>query len=211
MISINKALEKIINDSPFLEDWLYNEYINLTSLSSYIKPKIELLTKKEVTIWAIKMALSRFIKEKQRTIKYRVFNTNDFFIKKTIGIIYIEKNNETINIIKDINSLWILKDDDYLTIIQWWKNISIIYNENIKNTIENMVWQKYIELKINDLSLIWVYFDVSNINEIWLLYTLTKKINFNNINIIELISSYKEIHFIVKNEDLKKTINALII
>jgi hypothetical protein len=50
MISINNAITKLINESPFLEDGLYHEYINLTSLSQYIKPQIESITKKEVTI-----------------------------------------------------------------------------------------------------------------------------------------------------------------
>ena len=211
MISINKALEKIINDSPFLEDWLYNEYINLTSLSSYIKPKIELTTKKEVTIWAIKMALSRFVKEKQKTIKYEKFTIKDFFIKKNINIIYIEKYYEDFNINQNINSLWKLKSDDYLSIIQWWKNISIIYNDNIKEQIEKIIPESFIEMKLNDLALVWVYLDKSAINEIGVLYTLTKKINFSNINIIEIVSSFKEVHFVIKSDDLKRTIESIIV
>lgn len=205
MISINNAINQIVNESPFLEDWLYHEYINLTSLANYIKPQIENLTKKEVTIWAIKMALSRYIKEKTKTIKYKKFSVENFFIKKNIWVIYLK--NES----KQIDSFEIkLKDDDYLTTIQWSKNATIIYNENIKEKLEKILPEKNIEMRVENLSLVWVYLEENFLNEIWIIYTLSKKINFNNINLIEIISNYKEVHLIVKNEDLKKTIDAIV-
>ncbi len=211
MISINSALDIIINESPFLEEWLYNEYINLSSFALYIKPKVELLTKKEVTIWAIKMALSRYVKDKQKTITYKKFSIDDFFIKKNICIIYLEKNNNTLNIIKEINSLWILKEEDYLSIIQGWKNIWIIYSQSLDEVFSKIIPRVFISLKMTNLSLIWVYLEETKINEIWIVYTLTKKINFSNINILEIISNYKEVHFIVKNEDLKRTIDSIVV
>lgn len=205
MISINNALNIIINESPFLEDGLYNEYINLTSLANYIKPQIESLTKKEVTIWAIKMALSRYIKEKTKTIKYKKFNIENLFIKKNINIIYLKNKHEKFDWINNIK----LSDDDYLTTIQWNKNATIIYNDNLKKEIEKILPKEDIEMKIENLSLVWVFLEKNFVNEIWVIYTLTKKINFNNINIIEIISNYTEVNLIIKNEDLRKTLDAL--
>lgn len=206
MISINTALDKIINESPFLEEWLYHEYINLTSFSEYIKPKIELITKKEVSIWAIKMALSRYIKNKQKIITYKRFDLNDFFIKKHINIIYTKNNIETFNI-TNINK----SNEDFITIIQWINNCSIVFNDNLKEKIEKIINKKDIILKLNNLSLIWINLDENRVNEIWIVYTITKKINFSNINIIEIITSLKEIHFLVKDEDLKKTIESIML
>lgn len=206
MISINTALDKIINESPFLEEWLYNEYINLTSFSEYIKPKIELITKKEVSIWAIKMALSRFIKNKQKIITYKRFDLSDFFIKKHINIIYT-KNNYAAFEIANIKKL----NDDFITIIQWINNCSIVFNDNLKEKIEEKINKKDIILKLDNLSLIWINLDENRINEIWIVYTITKKINFSNINIVEIITSLKEIHFLVKEEDLKKTIESIML
>lgn len=206
MISINTALDKIINESPFLEEWLYNEYINLTSFSEYIKPKIELITKKEVSIWAIKMALSRYIKNKQKIITYKRFDLSDFFIKKHINIIYTRNNYAAFEIanIKKLN-------DDFITIIQWINNCSIVFNDNLKEKIEEKINKKDIILKLDNLSLIWINLDENRINEIWIVYTITKKINFSNINIVEIITSLKEIHFLVKEEDLKKTIESIML
>nr|MDD3720565.1 hypothetical protein [Candidatus Gracilibacteria bacterium] len=206
MISINTALDKIINESPFLEEGLYHEYINLTSFSEYIKPKIELITKKEVSIGAIKMALSRYIKNKQKIITYKRFDLNDFFIKKHINIIYTKNNIETFNI-TNINK----SNEDFITIIQGINNCSIVFNDNLKEKIEKIINKKDIILKLNNLSLIGINLDENRVNEIGIVYTITKKINFSNINIIEIITSLKEIHFLVKDEDLKKTIESIML
>jgi hypothetical protein len=43
-----------------------------------------------------------------------------------------------------------------------------------------------------------------------LIYTLTKKLNFNNINLLELISNFTEVAFLVEKKDLKKSLEVLI-
>ncbi|MBB1553876.1 hypothetical protein HG442_000505 [Candidatus Gracilibacteria bacterium] len=49
------------------------------------------------------------------------------------------------------------------------------------------------------------------LNDVGIIYTLTKKIQFSNINIVEVASSFNEVHIIIKSEDLKNVIEALII
>jgi hypothetical protein len=50
MISIKECVDVIVSDNLFLEDSLYNEYLNLSSFALYILPRVEQMTKKEVTI-----------------------------------------------------------------------------------------------------------------------------------------------------------------
>jgi hypothetical protein len=50
MISIKECVDIIVSDNIFLEDALYNDYLNLSSFALYIQPRIEQMTKKQVTI-----------------------------------------------------------------------------------------------------------------------------------------------------------------
>jgi len=209
MISIQQALKEIISDSPFLEDGIYNWYINFSSFSEYIKPRIEQITKKKVTISSIKMWLTKYSKNAKKTIKYKNFNTEDFYIKKNIEILYLEKNKKTLELIKNIYNND-FKKENYLAIISWWKEISIIFDSKIKNDLENFIQKKDIKIHLENLSLIWMYFDEEKINENWLIYTLVKKLNFNQINLIELVSNFTEIAFIVEKKDLKKSLEVLV-
>jgi len=211
MISINKAIEEIVSDSPFLEDWIYHWYINFSSFANYIKPRIEQITKKKVTISSIKMWLTKYSKEKQRSITYKKFNTWDFYVKKNIEIIYMDKTIETLKLIKNIydNDIKTSKDN-YLAVISWWKEISVIYDTKLQEKINSQIPEKYIKLKLKELAIIWIYFDENCINENWLIYTLTKKLNFNNINLLELVSNFTEVAFLIQKKDLKKSFEVLL-
>ena len=210
MISINKALDEIISDSPFLEDWIYNWYINFSSFASYIKPRIEQITKKKVTISSIKMGLTKYSREKQKSITYKNFNTGDFYVKKNIEIIYMNKNEQTLELIKNIHNKNFDREN-YLAIISWGREISVIYDLKISEEINKQIPEKNIKLKIKELSIIWMYFEEDNINENWLIYTLVKKLNFNNINMLELVSNFTEVAFIVNKKDLKKSLEVLLV
>ena len=207
MISIQQALKEIISDSPFLEDGIYNWYINFSSFASYIKPRIEQITKKKVTISSIKMWLTKYSKETHKSIKYKKFNTWDFYVKKDIEIIYMDKNSETLDLIKNIPN----NKENYLAIISWWREISVIYDKKISDVINSRILEKYIKLKVKNLSIIWMYFEEDSINENWLIYTLVKKLNFNNINLLELVSNFTEVAFLVQKKDLKKSLEVLLI
>jgi hypothetical protein len=103
MISISKALEHIISESPFLEDALYHEYLNLSSFASYIKPRIEQITKKQVTLGSIKMSLSRYSIKQQKNITFKRFAIEDFFIKKNIHTLYMDKNPTNLQLIAELH------------------------------------------------------------------------------------------------------------
>ncbi len=209
MISIAKALEKIIWESPFLEDAIYHEYLNLSSFAAYIQPQVENITKKEVSLGSIKMSLSRYQIKQHKNIKFKRFNVEDFFIKKNIHITYMDKNKKNLQIIADLH-LDHMNTTHYMAHISWEREIAIIYDEKLAWEIEIKIPENRRKLQLNNLALIGIFLEEDNINDIWIIYTLTKKLNFNNINMVEIISNYTEVSFIVERENLSNSIEALI-
>ena len=65
-------VEEIIKKSPFLEEALAEGIINLSSLSRQIKPEIDELTRKDVQIGAIVMALKRLSPKFDPNLKIKV-------------------------------------------------------------------------------------------------------------------------------------------
>ena len=210
MISINQALEEIIADSPFIEDGMYHGYINFSSFASYIQPRIEQITKKKVTLSSIKMWLTKYSHERQKAISYKKFNIEDFYIKKHIKIIYMNKTDETLQLIQKL--YWSnFSKDDYLAIISGWREIWIIYDTKLSQAIEDHIHPVHRKLELSELSAIGIYLDDNAINETGILYTLTKKLNFSNINAIELVSNCSEVAFIIDQKNLKKALEVLLV
>ena len=211
MISIKNCVDKIVSDNLFLEDSLYNDYLNLSSFALYILPRIKQMTKKEVTIWSIKVALSRIAKEKQKSIKYQKIDYDNIFIKKNISVISLNNSDRSINSIKKVQLLNLWTDKNYFWVIQWITETDIVYSKNLKAWVEKLINKCDIKLKLGDLWAIWIHLDEELFDSIWVIYNFTKKLAFYNINIINILSTYTEIVFIVNEKDLKKAFEVLVI
>ena len=211
MISIKQCIEEIVSDNLFLEDSLYNDYLNLSSFALYILPRVKQMTKKDVTIWSIKIALSRIAKEKQKTIKYKKINIDSFFIKKNINLLSLNNSKSSNELVSKLHSLNTWEDKNYFWVIQWITEIDIIYSANLKPWIDKVVDRHNKKLEISNLWAIWINLNEELINTMWVIYNLSKKLAFHDINLINVLSTYTEIVFIIDEKDLKKAFDVLVI
>ena len=211
MISIKECVDVIVSDNLFLEDSLYNEYLNLSSFALYILPRIEQMTKKEVTIWSIKIALSRIAKEKQNSIPYKKICSDNIFVKKNISLISLNNTVNSNKLISKLHSINLWEDKNYFWVIQWVNEIDIIYSKNLKSWIEDILCNHNVKLKIDNLWAIWIHLDEELLNTMWVIYNLTKKLAFYNINIVNILSTYTEIVFVIKEKDIKKAFEVLVL
>lgn len=209
MITVKQIIEEIIQNNDFVEDWLYNNYLNLTSFWEYIKPILENKLQKEVSVSSIKMTLSRISKDLQKQKEIKIIKKSNFFIKKWISILTVSKNQQNLWNIEKIYRENIDFVDNYFSVVNWSKEINIIYSD----TIENIIWEVFTSSinKISWLWAIWIYLDDKMLETKWMFYSLTKKLYFNWVNILEITSTYKEIVFFVREKDLKEAIDSLIV
>lgn len=209
MITVKQIIEEIIQNNDFVEDGLYNNYLNLTSFWEYIKPILENKLQKEVSVSSIKMTLSRISKDLQKQKEIKIIKKSNFFIKKWISILTVSKNQQNLWNIEKIYRENIDFVDNYFSVVNWSKEINIIYSD----TIENIIWEVFTSSinKISWLWAIWIYLDDKMLETKWMFYSLTKKLYFNWVNILEITSTYKEIVFFVREKDLKEAIDSLIV
>lgn len=209
MITVKQIIEEIIQNNDFVEDGLYNNYLNLTSFWEYIKPILENKLQKEVSVSSIKMTLSRISKDLQKQKEIKIIKKSNFFIKKWISILTVSKNQQNLWNIEKIYRENIDFVDNYFSVVNWSKEINIIYSD----TIENIIWEVFTSSinKISWLWAIWIYLDDKMLETKGMFYSLTKKLYFNWVNILEITSTYKEIVFFVREKDLKEAIDSLIV
>lgn len=210
MKSIRQYIEEIVIENSFLEDALYYNYLNLSSFSEYIKPQLEKEMQKEITIWAIKIALSRIAKEKQKSSENIIFKPSNFYVKKWIEIINIPYNSNIIEKITQILNKKVDKKEYYFSIIQWNSEINIIFCEEIREIIYEIIKDEKINISIKNLGAIWINLNERMLETKGMFYTITKKLAFAWINVLEIVSTYKEIMIFVDEKDIKVSLNLLI-
>jgi aspartokinase len=211
MPTIAHLTRKIIEKKPFLEEALFEGIVNNAALAEKMMPELEKELKKKVKFSAVNLAIRRMAEglETKPVINLKFNKDTDINLKSNIIEIVLYKNEKIPEYIKKIYNLMDFKKGDFLTITQGINEVMIITNEKYKQKIIDFIPNKIIKKKINNLSTLSVNIPESSLEGIGLFYVITKALNWENINIIDIVSTYTEITLIVKEDDASRSFDVL--
>lgn len=211
MPTIAHLTRKIIEKKPFLEEALSEGLINNAALAEKIIPELEKELKKKIKFSAVNLAIRRMAENlnKKAIIHLKFDKNSDITIKSNIIEIVLYKQDKIQEYIKKIYSLMNFARGDFLTITQGINEIMVITNEKYEKTIIEMLPEKIIKKKIKNLSTLTVNIPESAVEGIGLFYAISKALNWENINVIDIVSTYTEITLIVNENDASKAFDVL--
>lgn len=185
---------------------LTNNYMNMSSYAYRIRPKVELLTKKQVTITSLVVSLSRLRKEfkKEKPLIHDVAIKN-ITTKLPLSEIAYENTDKFIKELESLHKNISVSQEDFFTITIGTTEIDIICSSNIENKV-----LKHFKIKpkiINhNLAAIGVSFGPEVFNTPNVFFSLLSVTARSRINIEELVSTPTEFIFIVAEKDFGKTV-----
>lgn len=185
---------------------LSNGYMNMSSYAHRIKPKVEMLTKKQVTITSLVVSLSRLRKEiqKAKPLIHNVRITN-ITTKLPISEMVYENSERFIKELETLHKNISVSNEDFLTITRGMAEIDIICSSNIEKKI-----LKHFKIKpkiINhNLAAVGVSFGSEVFGTPNVFFSLLSVTARARINIEELVSTPTEFIFIVHEKDFAKTV-----
>ncbi|NME71943.1 aspartate kinase [Flammeovirga aprica] len=214
MITIAEAVEEIVRKSPFLEEAIVDGIVNYTGLARQIMPEVEDKLMKDVQIGGVVMAIQRLRpKLSKLDIEHEVLN----YLKKMGEIIvrsdlvdYTFKNSPSL----------IGKQQELLRSIQGEKDVfqassKGVYETNIvtsKKMLDQLLTifegEEIISRKENLASLT-MRLPQDNTSVPGIYYYLLKKIAWEGINIVEVISTTNEFTLILAKRDVNRTFSLL--
>jgi hypothetical protein len=212
MITVAQVVEEIIRKSPFLESALAEEIINLSSLARKIKPQIEEALMKNVQEGAIIMALKRFdkrTKDVESNVKEVMKKISDLSVRSKL-IEFTFLNSSTL-IMKIEKVLELIKNnkDHYLTISQGIFETTIIVNADLENEIVRVFKNEKMIAKLDRLSSITVKLPPENVEVTGIYYTLLKALAWENINLVDAVSTTNEVTIVFKERDIDRAFSVL--
>lgn len=204
MKTVSQAVEEIVKRSQFLEEGISLGILNFSSLARIIKNEVENKTYKKVSEGAIIMALKRLGKK----IKIQLLNKN--FFQKTPDIIiqsnlleFTFLNSESlIDKYQKLILYFKQKRSYFMTITQGVFETGLITNEENENLIKKVFQREKIIKLIKDLAAITIRLPENNLETPGVYYSILKILSWENINIIEVVSTFCEFTVILKNKDV---------
>lgn len=213
MIKISDVVEKLIREKSHLEQLLQKDLINTTALARELKPEIELRLKKEIQIGAIVMAIKRMNFSKGILNSEQWINRNNIFgdvILRSNLAHYSYENSNTLRS-KIVELIKRVKDNKeiYFSFAQGVFESTIVISELFSNELEQIFKKEKETNKILDLSAITIKLSKENVHIPGLYYMILKNLAWENINLIEVLSTAHEFTLIVEDKNIDKAFSVI--
>jgi len=185
---------------------LTNGYMNMSSYAYQIRPKVELLTKKKVTIASLVVTLSRLRKEfkKESPLIHDVKITN-ITTKLPLSEIVYENTNKFIQEFESLHKDILVSRDDFFITNMSTTEIDIICSLNLAGKV-----LKHFKVKPKIINHNLAAVGISYGSEVFgvpnVFFSLLSVTARARINIEELVSTPTELIFIVAEKDFGKTV-----
>lgn len=210
MISVKDALNEIIQNYPFIEEGLSRGIINYSAFAREVQPLIEKKLYKGVKEGAIVMALKRISKgliQNQPAGKF--LNLTDLTVRSNLTeFTFLNSGSLSDKQSELFNKLSSYKDI-FCAVSQGVRETTFIANTVAAEAIEKSFSDETKVAKIDQLSSITIHLPKETVETSGIYYQILKRLAWENINIIEVISTYTELTIVFANRDIDKAFSVL--
>ncbi len=207
-MTISEAVENIINQSPFLEEALRDELINISSLARHILPDVERLTHKQVKESAIIMAINRrpagSMFRISAVIRAYMTKLGDIIVRSGLSDHTFENSPTLIDCQRHLMEAVSSDREAFCTISQGIYETTIVASANLNKKIEMIFAREKRLAQKKGLSSITIRLPKDNTEISGVYYFLLKSLAWAAINVCEIISTTNEVSIIVSEHDVPK-------
>lgn len=208
MIRISEALRDTIKGNPFLEFGVHYGLFNLTQLARYLQPMIEARAKKDVQVSAITMNLSRLQQDLRATTPApERFEIENVTIHSGLSTVSYARSPEVHAGLHHVYDR-IHRANGFCCLSQGLHEITAIVESHFRPWLAKRIRQKPVYSHDN-LASVGVQFDDRYAEIPGMLYMLLQRVTLQNVNLIEIISTYTEIVFYVDERDTQTVFDTL--
>lgn len=205
MITVTDAIKIVLDKTDFAAESLQNGVLNISAFARIIHPEIEELTKKEVTVTSINMALVRYAKTVQQTpaIKkdLQIFN----IITRGALVEYCyTKSSDSLDALSALQRSNIAARSQFFTSTVGLTELAIVSEVAMKDKIAAYFTPLEPKLIITDLASLTLQVGIDTIDLPGQSLAVIKELAKYNISIVEYVTSPTELNVIVRAKDIQQ-------
>ncbi|AEV28474.1 hypothetical protein SpiGrapes_0632 [Sphaerochaeta pleomorpha str. Grapes] len=209
--SVSSCVKRVVDKSPFIHDMLINGILSFSNYADSIQAEVQKVYGKEVKSSAIVMALRRYGEElKSRDIRCKANNVEYGIVMKT--------NIFDLNLVRRdsfIAKLGVLYDQistekgDFLNITLGSHEVSLSVSEKYRSLVSELAKDEEVLNQMDDLVALSLVFTGDFLQTPGIVYEAVRRLAWEQINVIELVSTMNELTFVIKREDSMKSFDVL--
>ncbi len=203
--SVAEAVKKLIDAEPSLKECLETGIINYTRMAKKLRPMIEKILGREVSVEAIKASLIRYgrttAKPKWRPGILRILAGSVLEIRTGISAVTVRLHMMP-RITSIVNSL--LGQARFLAVIQGLNNVTLIVSDEHYSGILEQLGRENIVEEIRGESALVIISPKEIIRTPGFLAYVMDLLGRNGINVLQAVSYYTETMILVSSDDLMR-------
>jgi len=206
MVTVTEAAKRIIERSRYLQEALEKNLINTSSLARYIKPELEEMLIKKTSNSAIIMAIRRIMKDLKPRFTYKnIFkSTPDMITRSNLTEINIANSKYLFEKYPDLIRVFKSQAESFFTITEGVFETTIILSRDLYPNIKKLLKEESIVDEFHDLCSITIRLPKEAIFNPGVFYFFLKSLAWEGVNIIEVVSAYRELTLILERKDTNK-------
>lgn len=213
MITVPEATEKIIKRSRYLSEAISKNLINLSALAIYIKPELEDMLLKRVSkasiIMAIRRAKIKLGKKPQSKYKDIFKSPPEMIIRSNLSLISLINSDSLYKNCVDFFNSRPIQKRHFFTLTEGLSETTIALSTSLKKEFISNIEKGDIITDVDNLSSITIQLPKEATMSSGVFYFFLKSIAWEEINIVEIISTTFEITFLFNSKDIQKAFSVL--
>ncbi len=203
MVTVSHLVENIIGKKPYLQQALVRGIVNYAALAELMQPEIQTELKKEVKASAIMMALRRLHDklESKTDREMPLLAPAEVSIKSNLFALTVLKSPSVFEKIEKFYKAVDFNKGDTLSISQGNFEVTLISNIKYLQDIKKMLGGEHIVEEVSDLSALSIVLPKEAHETPGVIYNFLKELSWENINVIEVVSTHSEFVIIIKDRD----------
>ena len=211
MPTVAHIVERIVQRRPFLQEALSRGIVNNAALAEELMPEISKELRIKVKFSAVNMAIRRLADKLDQTFvaKATFGPHSDIIIRSDLMEITVYKTDETQKLVQRLYDVVDFRSGDFLTITQGLNEVMVITNKKHERKMSEILPKKIIKKSIKNLASLTVNIPIEAIETMGLFYIVTRALSWEDINIVDIVSSLTEMTVIIKEDDATRAFDAM--
>lgn len=210
MVTVPQAVEKIIKRSRYLSEAMSKDLINASSLARYMKPEVESLVFKKVTLGSIIVATKRLQKSFSSGYKpITIFQeAPDMIVRSNLTLIYVKNSDNLLQKLSTIEKTGLSFQKKALFTYGRVETIILTNKINLKNIKKILKEEETIETYPN-VSSITIHLPKDSVKTPGIFYFFIKSLAWEGVNVLDILSTHSELTLIFNSEDINTAFGML--
>ncbi len=212
-LSVAGCVKEIINKSPYLSEMLSLDLVSFSNLARFIQGEVEAMYGRSVNEASIIMAARRYAKELQdltRPEKGRDGSIGfEISMKTNIYDVNLRRSDENAAALMSLYGLVKPSQGDFLNVSIGSHEISLSVSDKYRSAVDDLINEDDVIHRFTDLVALTILFKGDFLQTPGILYLAARKLAWEGINIIEVLSTMNVLTFVIRKDESSRAYEAL--